>query len=1441
MIFRVFFAAFVAVAIGHASAAEQSLQVLFLGDKGPHRPADRASQLIPVLAGRGIDVTYTEDLGVLDEDFLSRFDAVILYANIDRGDPERAKSLVRYVEGGGGFVPIHCASFCFQNSPEFIALVGGQFKSHGTGEFETKIVAPEHPIMDGLQPFRTWDETYVHQKHNEDNRTVLQIRAEGGQEEPWTWVRRQGEGRVFYTAYGHDERTWIQPGFQALIERGVRWAANEGEVFDSNLKPNTGLKPFEYAEALLPNYVDSDKWGVLGEPIRTMQLPVDPEESQKHLVVPPGFKAELFAAEPDIVKPVAMNWDEKGRLWIAETFDYPNDLQPEGEGNDRIKICEDTNGDGKADKFTIFAEKLSIPTSLTFAYGGVVVHQAPDTLFLKDTDGDGKADLREVLFTGWKTNDTHAGPSNLHYGFDGWYYGMVGYAGFEGSVGGERHQFRQGFYRFKLEPPSSEDGAPEVSALEFLRSVNNNAWGVGFSEEGLLFGSTANGCPSVFMAIPNRYYESVRGWSPSVLPSISPSNRYFPITDKVRQVDWHGGFTSAAGHELYTARTYPEQYWNKTAFVSDPTGHLTATFVLEPKGTDFVAYNSWNLVASDDEWTAPIVAQVGPDGHVWVIDWYNYVVQHNPTPQGFETGKGNAYVTPLRDKRHGRIYRILYTGASEDSIPKLDPQDSELLVKSLGDDNLSWRLHAQRLLVEKGKDDDVVEKLAELMRGEELDAIGLNAGATQAIWTLHGLGALDNAAVRDAVAAALKHPSAATRRAAASVLPRDPQAVKTLVESGVLTDRDPQVRLAATLALAEMKQTPEAAEATANLLSDPSYLSDRWLRDATTAAAATNAEAFLIAAARGKDLDREAATIVARVGEHYGRSGNFEKLDQILVAASKNPGLAEAILTGLSTGMTEKGNIQLTAETEAALANLFPQLSAEGQSRLVRLTSLWGSKGFEKYAAELAESFREIVGDDSKSDEERIAAARRLIEFRRSSGEAVSDLLREFSPRLAPRVADGIIAAIGRSDASEAGSAIVERFSSMTPAVRQGAIGVLLSRPEWTLSLIRGVEEGGVQLSDLSLDQRQSLANHPNRGIAEKAKELLARGGGLPSADRQKVIEELLPLVLEGGDVAKGKLIFTQQCAKCHKHSGEGSDIGPDLTGMAAHTREELLVHILDPSRSVEGNFRQYTAVTSDGLVLNGLLSSETRTSVEIIDAEGKKHSLLRDELEELAASSKSVMPEGFEKQVPPEGVKDLLAFMTQRGKYMPLDLRKAATITSVEGMFTSKRSDAERLIFSDWSPKEVNGVPFRLIDPQDGRVPNVVLLYGPNGQFPPRMPKAVRLPVHSRAAAIHLLSGVAGWASPYGEQGSVSMIVRLHYEDGTTEDHELRNGVEFADYIRVVDVPGSELAFRLRGQQIRYLAVRPGQDKEIAEIEFVKGPDDTSPVVMGVTVENAQ
>ncbi len=1456
--------AFALLSTATISADEpKPIKILFLGDDGHHKPNDRYRQLQPIMAKRGIDLQYTDKVEALNPTTLAAYDGLLIYANTTRIGPDQEKALLEFVESGKGFIPIHCASYCFLNSPKYIDLVGAQFKSHNTGTFRTVIAEPEHPIMKGFKGFESWDETYVHTKHNEKDRIVLEYRMEGDKKEPWTWVRTQGKGRVFYTAWGHDQRTWGNPGFHALLERGIRWAVGQEpkETLVAQEKTEkTALvspfdvkfpvpemtplpkdaKPFEYDDVgkKIPNYQPRGQ----GEPKSQMQRPLPPEESMKHMVTPKGFHVELFAEEKDLGgKPICMTWDERGRLWCAITMDYPNELQPPGQGRDKIVICEDTKGTGRADKFTVFADKLSIPTSIAFARGGVLVYNglelgdgggrgrhAAQTLFLKSTKGDDKVDVREVLFGTWNQGDTHGGPSNMQYGLDNWIWGMQGYNDSQLTLGGETHRFRQGFYRFK----------PDGSKMEFLRSTSNNTWGFGMSEEGIIFGSTANGCPSVYLPIPNRYYESVRGWTPSLqLRPISDTNRFQPITDKVRQVDFHGGYTAAAGHALYTARVYPKEYWNRTAFVNEPTGHLVGTFVLKRDGSDFRSTNSFNLFASNDEWNAPIMSEVGPDGNVWMIDWYNFIVQHNPTPSGFRTGKGAAYESDLRDKKHGRIYRIVSDSNNTRNTYTLAGATPQKLVETLKNDNLFWRRHAQRLLVERGKT-DVIPALIELVKDQSVDPIGLNVGAIHALWTMHGLGPVEGDA-KTAMLAALKHRSAGVRRNAVQVLPREAASVQAILDAGLTKDEDPQVRLLALLALADQPATAEAGKAIVAALLDAQNAKDKWIPDAATAAAAQNSEQFLKAVSATKEPNAKMLTAVAIVAEHYARGGPVDSIGGVIASLTEaDPKIADAAVRGLAKGWPTGQSPKLDENLDQDLARLIVRVAPERRGALVKMATAWGSKNFEKYAAEARKTLLAQLNDEKLSAEARSNAARELVGQSPGDKETARIVLDLITPGTPSDVAAGFLQALQASDAPGVGRMILEALPSLTPTARASAFSVLLSRTVWTRDLLDSADEGKVQLTDLSLDQKQALSDHTDAAIRNRSRALLKKGGALPNADRQKVVEELLEITKVKGDPKVGKEIFVKNCAKCHVHNGEGTRIGPDLTGMAVHPKEHLLIDIIDPSRSVEANFRVYQVSLKNGRVLTGLLASESKTAIEIFDAEGKKQSILRQDIDGLTASTKSLMPDGFEKQINRKELTDLLEFLTQRGKYLPLPIDKAATIVSTRGMFFDEANRGERLVFDDWKPKTFENVPFILVDPQGDRTPNAIMLNSANGTVAAKMPKTVSVPCNAPAKAIHLLSGVSGWGYSYSEKGTVSMIVRLHYADGKTEDHPLKNGEHFADYIRRVDVPGSKFAFNLAGKQMRYLSIVPQRKETIEKIEFVKGPDVTAPIVMAVTVE---
>lgn len=1455
------------------AATPPSLKLLYLGDNGHHQPAVRFKQLQPVLKKRKIDLTYSDVVSDLNPETLTAYDGLVLYANIDSISDDQANALLDFVASGKGFIPLHCASFCFRNNDDVVALIGGQFLRHGTGTFRTIVTQPEHPVMKGFKPFESWDETYVHTKHNEKDRTVLEARAEGDSKEPWTWVRTHGKGRVFYTAWGHDAQTWSNPGFQNLVERGIRWACGG----DPSVVPNfadrpqmtslpNDLKPFEYIETDgIPFYPPGKSWGTLESGKRKMQLPLSPEESLKHFVTPQGFEVKLFASEKDFQgKPIAMNWDERGRLWICETFDYPNELQPPGQGRDRIQICEDTNGDWVADKFTVFAEKLSIPTAITFYRSGVIVQDGTETLYLKDTDGDDKADLRKVLITGWNMRDTHGEVSNFQYGLDNWYYAMQGYNDSRPVLtnGKEVTPFRQGFFRFKVE---GEGDKTAVTELEFLRSTNNNTWGLGFSEEGIVFGSTANGNPSEFMPIPNRYYEAVRGWSSTVLGGIADSNKFEPLDeDKVRQVDHHGGFTAAAGHALYTARNYPKEYWNRAAFVTEPTGHLVATFIIRPDGAGFRSKNSWNLAVSNDEWSGPIMAEVGPDGNVWIIDWYNFIIQHNPTPAGFKNGKGNAYESELRDKKHGRIYRLVYTGkgveGAADSAAaqptNLSPDtdapammarptnlakaNTEQLIAELGIGNFLWRRHAQRLIVEKDRFDGV-QALIELINDQSMDEIGLNGEITHAMWALHGRGVLDgeNRDALKAVVGALRHPSAGVRRNAVQVLPKTDASVTAIIQSGVLKDKNLQVQLMSLLALADMPPSSEAADAIR--VAFASVGSDRLLTEAAIAAAARHDIHFLksIVKNNGKEAAPSPAAL-AIIAEHYARGVPADTAPALVASlGAAKPEITEPILSGMVKGWPRNKPLELSEANDKALVDLLDKVPANARGALINLSLRWGSKLLQAHVAEISKSFLDIAANDKAPEAERVAAARQLIEFRKADAEASQSLLTLITPKTSVELANGLLSAVGLSETPEVGAAIVNSLGSLTPSVRPAAVRLLLGRTDWTRALLDGVEGGRLQLTELSLDQKLALSNHVDKSIRDRVKPLLAKGGGLPNPDRQKVVDDLMPLTEKTGDAVAGKAVFKKTCIKCHTHSGEGTRIGPDLTGMAVHPKKELLIHIIDPSRSVEGNFRIYSVTTDDGKVYSGLLASESKTAIELIDVEAKKHQILRENIDDLVASPKSLMPEGFEKQHTQQELTDLLEFLTQRGKFLPIPLEKVATAISTKPMFHNGEHDEQKLIFPDWTPKIFDGVPFVLIDPQGDRVANAIMLHGTNGDKPPQMPKTITLPCNASAKLIHFLGGISGWGAPASPAKTPTLTIRLKYADGQIEDHITRNGEVWADYIHRVDVPGSKFAYPLRNQQIRYFAITPKRADKIESIELIKGNDPSSPIIMAVTVES--
>ena len=1079
------------------------IDLLFLGHdqregRGYHLSHVFAPMLSQSLGREKIRMRYEEDVSVLNPEDLAKTDVLLIYANHKTLSAEQEKALLDFVSGGGGFVPVHAASACFGHSEPYVKLVGARFLRHGMEAFTARI-APgmeQHPILDGFKEFETTDETYVHADHNPENRTVLMLRDQ----EPWTWTRTQGAGRVFYTAYGHDLRTWSQPAFHDLLIRGILWSVGDAKR-EANRRVVAAMPKINYTPAdTIPNYRRQSPAPQLAQPFK-------PAESQALTLTQAGFELQLFAAEPDIVKPVAFAWDERGRLFVLETVDYPNTVRNGEPGKDRIVICEDRDGDGRADTFKTFADGLNIPTGITPLDGGWVVAQAPHFIFFKDTDGDDRADVRYVLNDGWGTRDTHAGPSNLRYGHDNRIWGTVGYSRIEKSTQGV---FGQGVFRM-----DADGGEVEPVGL-----FSNNTWGVGISEDFEIFGSTANNAPAWHVPLWRRYTYDRHDALPSQLAAkIDDFTQFFPITHKYLQVDAHGRYTAGSGFNLYTARAFPKRYWNQAAFIGGPTGHLLGQFFLKENGSTYVAQNRGSIIASVDEWFAPVFTDVGPDGQLWVADWYNFIIQHNPRPSvetaGFEAtmGPGNAHENPLRDRMHGRIYRLVAKGSP--AAPKLDLSKATTpeLIAALGNDNLFWRLTAQRKLVRELRR-EAIPALRDIVRTDRsVDEIGLNVRVIHAIWTLHGLGDFDAATSESEQIAniALAHPSAAVRKNAVMALTDAGGQAALRWAASRIDDTDAKTRLKALIALGLLPASSENAKA---LFARQMTLSeDPWIRRAFAHAVVENGTFYvqeLLAGATSPGGDpRSFYSNVEEMPDYIVLKRHLATLDGGYEAALGNwTKLPESRINLLSLALLEAWKTKLRTpsnEEIALLQRLVDHSDAATQMRL-KLRSPGLSLTFGRIEEK---AFAEFVAANT------------------------------FQPE---------IARWGSRNRGE--ELFAQHCVSCHGGAAQGDVG--LEAPA-----LAGSESWYVQTQLQKFHQGLRGVHFKNpRGIAMRSALEFLNGEAAPNREIAHLAEylsqlpETTPPVTIEGDPAKGQALYAT-CAACHGDKGQGNQAlaAPKLTG----------------------------------------------------------------------------------------------------------------------------------------------------------------------------------------------------------------------------------------------------------------------------------------------------
>jgi uncharacterized protein len=873
-----------------SATAEEArrLEVLFLGDDGHHKPIERYRVLKQAVGPQGINLTYFEDLAGLSREKLMQYDALIVYANHEQAAAPNA--ILPWVKDGGALVALHSACGNFHPSKEWFDLVGGRFASHEGGIFTPKTVDLLHPITKDLPALTAWDETYIHRDLTKD-RHLLQVREpmnkNEAEEQPWTWTRVEGKGRVFYTASGHDLRCWNESAYQILVERAIVWAIGEDKVKNSlyGKLPKLELETPEIKNRAHPDI-----------PMMPLQKPLSAEDSAKHAQIPVGTKLVLFASEPMIINPISIDWDARGRAWVVESFGYPNDVpKAPSSGADRIKILEDTNGDGKADKVTIFADKLRHCTTFAFVKGGIVATDGEDIIYLSDDNGDDITDTRRVLASGLKVWDTHASTSHFVYGIDNWIYATVGYSGVDVKLGDKQHKLGASVFRFR----------PDLSDWEYLQNTTNNTWGLGFTEEGDVMGSTANKNPSWILSIPSKAYAD-SGIPQPKTPRADTSTVIYPITRDITQVDQIDQYTAGAGHFFHTDDVLSPTLKSNNALVCEPTGHVVGLGEIVPKGSLFSThFRGNNLYASSDAWSAPVFARTGPDGAVWIADWYNPIIQHNVVfrfwnpARGYDNphspfhtgekkpGAGNAYITPLRDQTHGRIWRIV----PKDSLKirrnvTHDPQDLTSLIKSLASPSQHVRLQAQRLIIEAG-DLKVLDALGTYIKDFPSSSPSQKPlSAIHAIWTIHALGATRGSNGHDILSSALRSNDALIRRHALLALGANEPFVIAALPELISTKNSPREQLHILTTAAQSTSNDLIAAAVLRFATNE--IKDPTLREATILAMRRQGIAILNLALKSEPNDSWHMSELLEIAKRIAASPNRPALDAMLATSSEN-------------------------------------------------------------------------------------------------------------------------------------------------------------------------------------------------------------------------------------------------------------------------------------------------------------------------------------------------------------------------------------------------------------------------------------------------------------------------------------------------------------------------------------------------------------------------
>jgi putative membrane-bound dehydrogenase-like protein len=917
----------------------------------------------------------------------------------------------------------------------------------------------------------------------------------------------------------------------------------------------------------------------------SVSSPLSPQDSLAHIVVADGLKVELVAHEPNVIDPVEIRFDEDGRIWVVEMRDYPTG-SPDGKTRSRISVLTDNDGDGFFETATVFADNLKFATGLQPWKGGVFVTMAGEVAYMKDTTGDGRADLAETWFRGFAEENTQLRANHPRFALDNHIYVANGLRG--GTIVDATIPYAT---------PLSISGMdfrfdPLTRKCEAVSGTSQ--FGLTFDDYGNRFLCT-NRNPAIHVVLEDRFLKknplvAVAAVTHDVAKA-GDESRVFPITRAWTTSHLHAGqFTAACGLEIYRGDALPPKYYGNI-FVCEPTGHLVHCEIMKPHGVTFTstpAETNREFLASRDEWFSPVNLQVGPDGALYVVDMYRAVIEH---PEWMPT-ELRERPDLLAGNDRGRIYRVVPQNFRRPPVPYLSNIPSARLIEFLAHPNAWWRESAARLLVERQ-----------------------NKGLAP---QLHDV--------------ALRHPSHLARIHALRVLQSFRFVTRKLLD-GPLGDHDPRV-VEQAISVAEstgQRGTPKfvrgdprvqfLALLTNAVVVDgpPQEEVDSWTAVAYLVAAGTNADSALVTCLQNQQLIE----------------ANLEDPKKFIVDLTR---LAAA---------TKKERPSVTAMIDALLANAtYLRLGLASYFQQSRRDGRWS----DEVHLRLPETTRKAL--DAAFDAARADAinSKNAVQLRCEAIDLVAEMrnARLVLAPLAlsdpdPAIRAHVIRALPVGSSLTVWSQLTDNYSRETPMVKSAIIdGIFASSPRTAL-LLDAIAAGRIQPAALDTVRVNQLLHHRDDEIRSRAEQLLA---DIIPADRQRVLADYKPVLSMPADAARGRGVFTQHCATCHRVAGVGIDIAPDISDSREKTPEQLFTDILQPNRAVDANYFSYTLITTQGQVHTGILVTETSTSITMKLTEGKTITLRRDEIDELQSNAVSFMPDGMEKLIPPQDMADLISFL---------------------------------------------------------------------------------------------------------------------------------------------------------------------------------------------------